>query len=125
MAYLVDTDIPIDFLRQKDGVADYLDGLRDWSLSIVTGMELVAGALDKKEVREIDIILATYQAVPVSAEVGQFAYNIMKTYPKSNGQDPCDAMIAATAINEGLTLSTKNDKHFRDIGGLEIEVPRY
>ena len=125
MAYLVDTDILIDFLRQKDGVADYLDGLRDWSLSIVTGMELVAGALDKKEVREIDIILATYQAVPRSAEVGQFAYNIMKTYPKSNGQDPCDAMIAATAINEGLTLSTKNDKHFRDIGGLEIEVPRY
>src|SRR5215472_17437411 len=79
MAYLVDTDILIDFLRQKDGVANYLDGLRDWSLSIVTGMELVAGALDKKKVREIDIILATYQAVPVSAEVGQFAYNIMKT----------------------------------------------
>jgi hypothetical protein len=26
MAYLVDTDILIDFLRQKDGVADYLDG---------------------------------------------------------------------------------------------------
>ena len=125
MAYLVDTDILIDFLRQKDGVADYLDGLRDWSLSIVTGMELVAGALDKKEVREIDIILATYQAIPVSAEVGQFAYNIMKTYSKSNGLDACDAMIAATAINEGLTLSTKNDKHFRDIGRLEIEVPQY
>ena len=81
--------------------------------------------LIRNEVREIDIILATYQAVPVSAEVGQFAYNIMKTYSKSNGLDPCDAMIAATAINEGLTLSTKNDKHFRDIGGLEIEVSRY
>lgn len=125
MAYLVDTDILIDFLRRQEAAADYLDSLGEWSLSIVSGMELVAGALDKNEVREIDIILGTFQAVPVSAEIGQLAYNVMKMYSKSNGLDACDAMIAATAIYQGLKLSTKNDKHFRDIGGLEIEVPEY
>lgn len=125
MAYLIDTDILIDYLRRQEAAADYLDSLDEWSLSVVSGMELVAGALDKDEVREIDIILATYQAAPTSAEIGQLAYNLMKTYSKSNGLDPCDAMIAATAIYEGFKLSTKNDKHFRDIGGLEIEVPEY
>ena len=48
MSYLVDTDILIDFLRQKEAAADYLDSLGDWSLSVVSGMELVAGALDKR-----------------------------------------------------------------------------
>lgn len=125
MAYLVDTDILIDYLRHQEAAADYLDSLGEWSLSVVRGMELVAGALNNDEVREIDTIIATYQAAPMSAEIAQLAYNLMKTYSKSNGLDPCDAMIAATAIYDGCKLSTKNDKHFRDIGGLEIEVPEY
>lgn len=125
MAYLIDTDILIDYLRRQEAAAEYLDSLGEWSLSVISGMELIAGALDKDEVREIDLIFATYQAAPVNAEIGQLAYNLMKTYAKSNGLDPCDALLAATAIYEGLKLSTKNDKHFRDIGGLEIEVPEY
>lgn len=63
MAYLVDTDILVDLLRRNKGAADYLDSIGDWSLSIVTGMELVAGAKNKDEVHEIDIVLATYHAV--------------------------------------------------------------
>jgi predicted nucleic acid-binding protein len=34
-------------------------------------------------------------------------------------------MIAATAIYEGLRLSTKNEKHFRNIEALEIDLPGY
>jgi len=49
----------------------------------------------------------------------------MKAHAKANGLDPCDAMIAATAIYEGLKLSTKNGKHFRNIEALEIETPEY
>ncbi len=49
----------------------------------------------------------------------------MKQHAKANGLDPCDALIAATAIYEGLKLTTKNDKHFRGIEALEIEVPEY
>jgi len=37
--------------------------------------------------------------------------------------DPLDALIAAAAITEDLTLSTQNEKHFRNIDGLKIEVP--
>ena len=125
MAYLVDTDILVDLMRRNKGAADYLDSIGDWSLSIVTGMELVAGAKNKNEIREIDIVLATYPAAPLNAEIGELAYNLMKTYAKSDGLDPSDAMIAATAIHEGLKLSTKNKKHFRNIEGLDIEVPGY
>lgn len=96
------TDILIDYLRRQETAADYLDSLGEWSLSMVSGMELFAGALSRDEIREIDTIIATYQAAPMSAEICQLAYNLMKAYSKSNGLDPCDATIAATAIYEGF-----------------------
>jgi predicted nucleic acid-binding protein len=125
MPYLIDSDILVDYFRHTEAAANYLDSLNDWSVSVVTGLELIAGAKDKREVAEIDLVLGAYHVVPTNPEIGQLAYNIMKTYGKANGLDPCDAMIAATAIYDGLTLSTKNEKHFRNIEALEIEVPRY
>ncbi len=125
MPYLVDTDILIDMTRGKKDAMDYLDSLGDWAVSIVSGMEILAGAKDRREVREIDIMLATYRKVHLSEEIGQLAYNLMKQYVKSHGLDPSDALIAATAIREGLTLATRNRKHFAAIGGLEVETPGY
>ena len=125
MAYLVDTDILVDLLRRNKGAADYLDAIGDWSLSIITGMELIAGAKNKDEIREIDIVVATYEAIPLNSDIGELAYNLMKTYAKSHGLDPTDAIIAATAIHEGLKLSTKNKKHFASIKGLEMDAPDY
>lgn len=125
MSYLVDSDILIDLSRGNIPAGQYVDSLGNWSVSIISGLELLAGAKDKREVTEIDMMLGTYKPVPVRPEIGEPAYNLMKTYSKANGLDPCDAMIAATAIYEGLKLATKNDRHFGDIGGLEINVPDY
>jgi predicted nucleic acid-binding protein len=125
MPYLVDSDILVDYFRHSEAAANYLDSLDDWSVSVVTGLELIAGAKDKREVAEIDLVLGAYHVVPTNPEIGQLAYNIMKTHAKANGLDPCDAMIAATAIYEGLRLSTKNEKHFRNIEALEIDLPGY
>ena len=49
----------------------------------------------------------------------------MKTHAKSQGLLPLDALIAATALHEGVRLGTKNKKHFRNIEGLDLEVPEY
>ena len=125
MAYLVDSDILVDFFRRNEAATDYLDSLGDWSVSIVTAMELVAGAKDKNEVRDIDLMIAAYRSISLSEDLGQLAYNLMKNYSKSHGLEPPDALIAATAIHEGLKLSTLNRKHFEAITRLEIEVPGY
>lgn len=52
MAYLVDTDILIDLSRGSVPAGEYVDALGDWSVSIVSGMELLAGAKDKREAPE-------------------------------------------------------------------------
>ena len=49
----------------------------------------------------------------------------MKTYARSHGLQTLDSLIGATALEEGLTLATKNRKHFQMIGDLKLEVPSY
>lgn len=125
MAYLVDTDILIDLSRRSAGALEYLESIGDWSYSIMTEMELVAGARNSDEVTGIVHTLDPYTKVPLSEDVGELASNLLKSYSKSHGLDPTDALIAATAIHESLTLSTRNRKHFEAIGGLDVEVPEY
>jgi hypothetical protein len=48
----------------------------------------------------------------------------MESYVLSHGLHMADALIAATAISLGATLVTANDKHYRMIDGLDIEVFR-
>ena len=49
----------------------------------------------------------------------------MKSCARSHGLQALDSLIAATALEEGLTLATKNRKHFQMIGDLKLEVPNY
>ena len=53
------------------------------------------------------------------------AYFLMKAHAKSDGLHTLDALIAATALEDGLTLATKNRRHFQMIGDLSLEVPNY
>jgi predicted nucleic acid-binding protein len=53
------------------------------------------------------------------------AYYLMKTHGRSAGLHTLDAVIAATSLEQGLTLATKNRKHFQIIADLKLEVPNY
>ncbi len=44
---ITDTDVLVDMTRNNQAAIDYLDSLGVWSLSIVSGLELVAGAKDQ------------------------------------------------------------------------------
>ena len=125
MNHLVDTDILVDHIRKRPGAAEYLDSLGAWSYSIITAMELFAGADNKKEIRKLEDFLADFREVHLSAHIGAKGREIMKAYSKSDGMQPADALIAATAITEGLTLATRNKKHFRAIKNLNLQVPAY
>jgi predicted nucleic acid-binding protein len=125
LPYLIDTDILIDFFRKVPAAAEYLDSKGDWSHSVATAMELFAGADDKKQLREIEKFLVEYERIGLSEDIGNRALNIIKSYSKADGIDPVDAILAATAIAAGLTLSTRNGKHFRNIEGLKLEIVKY
>jgi predicted nucleic acid-binding protein len=55
--------------------------------------------------------------------ISQQAYDLIAQYGKSHGMVIPDALIAATALVEGLPLVTHNDRHFIMIAGLQIHRP--
>ncbi|HYJ85189.1 MAG TPA: PIN domain-containing protein [Pyrinomonadaceae bacterium] len=86
MPYLVDTDVLIDVSRNNEAAIDFLDQLEDsWSLSIITALELIVGARDKKEVTQIDQLVAVYSAIPLTAEIGNSSYGLLTQFAKSHG----------------------------------------
>jgi len=126
MPYLVDSDVMVDLTLGNSGAADFLDSLADaWSISMITSLELLAGARTQRETTDLDLVLSSYSAIPPSEEIARRAYYLMKTYARSYGLHVLDALIAATAIEEGFTLVSKNRRHFQMISELNLEVPGY
>jgi tRNA(fMet)-specific endonuclease VapC len=126
MPYLVDSDIMVDLTRGSGAAADYLDGINDlWSISIITCLELLAGSRTQRETTDLDLVLSGYRAIPPNEDITRREYYLMKTYARSHGLRTLDSLIAATALEEGLTLASKNRKHFAMIGDLKLVVPGY
>src|SRR2546423_1158726 len=57
--------------------------------------------------------------------IGTRAYRLIKSYGKSHGLHVFDSLVAATGLEEGITVVTKNRKHFAMIEGLSLDVPTY
>ena len=126
MAYLIDSDVMVDFTRGSAGAVDYLQRLGPaCRISAITALELIAGARSQREVADLDILISIYEQIPPTEVVMRRAYYLMKTHAKSAGLRTLDAVIAATALEEGLTLATKNRKHFQMIDDLKLEDPSY
>jgi len=126
MPYLVDSDIMVDLTRGSGPAADYLDSLDDvWSISMITCLELLVGSRTQREANDLDVVLSGYRAIPPNEDITRRAYYLMKTYARSHGLRTLDSLIAATALEEGLTLVSKNRKHFQIIGDLKLQVPDY
>ena len=52
----------------------------------------------------------------------QQAIALMESLTLSHGLQMGDALIAATALEQWLTLLTGNVKYFRAVGGLQLEA---
>ena len=78
-----------------------------------------------RDLAVIDEFLSLYSVAPLSDAIGTTAYGLLKTYAKSHGLHVFDSLIAATAIENGLTLFTLNRKHYQMIISLSLQVPNY
>jgi predicted nucleic acid-binding protein len=127
MPYLIDSDVLIDVSRGKPAARDYIDALPEgWAISQISALELIVGARDNRDLVDIDTFLSAYVIVPLRGSTGSRAYELLiKRYAKSYGLHVFDSLVAAIAIEEGLTLVTKNRRHFGMIEGLNLEVPQY
>jgi len=110
---LVDTDIFIDHLR---GSAELKPGRNRLHYSVVTRAELFAGNSATDLVSQL---LAPYREVPVDRSIAERAGRVAREFEIRMP----DALIAATALENRYTLSTRNRKHFDKVRGLRVRTP--
>ncbi len=124
---LLDTTVLIDLFRGNAAAADYVDaaiaGGRALFVSVISAMELIAGCRDKAEVEKAKRLISDYTLVHLSPTVSAKAYELTLAYTKSHGLTIPDALIAATAITQGLELASDNERHFGMIQGLKLTRP--
>lgn len=110
---LFDTDVLIDYLRERAIAVEYLESLFEPpSVSAITVAELYAGVREGKERKVVEKFIENLIIVPVSQEIAVKGGLFRRDYFKSHGVGLADAIIAATAEAEKATIVTLNKKHF-------------
>ena len=116
--YLIDTNAVIDYLDNKLPVkaGELMDGI-DSRISVITRMELLSwpGASEEQTLILNEFINAS-EVFALEEPVIVKAIEIRKTH---NSKLP-DAIIAATALVNKLTIISRNTKDFDKIEGLEV-----
>jgi len=121
--YLVDTTVLIDHLRNKPEATCFLEkeGLL---ISAVTAAELLQGARNKKEQKEIEALVKQFDISWISSSVSQLAIKLLSKHFLKFNLLFLDALIAATALEKKVVLVTDNIKHFKFISKLKVISPK-
>jgi predicted nucleic acid-binding protein len=113
---LTDSDILIEVARGRDKnmVSRWLEvGESDALIlySAVSAAELWAGARPA-EYTALDALFDALLCVPVDAAVGRRAGEYLRRYCKRHAVELGDALVAASAVERGARLWTRNRKHY-------------
>jgi len=110
---LLDSNILIDYLRDKTEAVNYLEGLKKTPyISSITVAELYAGIRNSKEKNILDQFIDAFQILTVDVLIAKLGGEYRQKYGKSHSVDLIDALIAATASAHHLPLASLNKKHF-------------
>ncbi len=122
---LFDTDVLIRCFRGNVNAARLIDSESgDRLLSIVSYMELLQGARNSQEKKWIHSFLSdfAFTVLPLSENIGKRASIYIEEYALKHGIQMADALIAATAMENGSKLCTSNYKHFKCIEDLSLKT---
>lgn len=121
---IFDTDILIWVQRGNLRAAALVEGARERSISVQTYMELLQCAKDKQQQRLMKRFISDFRftVLPLTENIGHRALVYIEEYGLSSGMRAGDAIIAATATENGMILSTANVKHFKPVKELELKM---
>ncbi len=121
---LFDTDILIWVQRGSQKAAALIDKTSEKYISIQTYMELLQGAFNKQQHQFAKNFLTSYDFIilPLTENIGHRASVYIEEYTLSSSLRTGDAIIAATAVENNLTLASGNAKHFKNIQDLKLKI---
>ncbi len=121
---IYDTDILIWIQRGNNKVAKLIDRDDDKYLSIQSYMELLQGAKNKTHHKYVKDFINEFEfsILPFTENIGHRALIYVEEYTLSSNMRAGDAIIAATAIENNITLVSSNVKHFKVVKELQLKM---
>lgn len=108
MKAVIDSDVLIDYLQGVDAAKAELEQYDRPLYSVISWMELMCGAGSQSERTAVECLLDSMQRVDLDLNIARKAVEFRK---KRKLKLP-DAIILATADQEGCILVTRNSKDF-------------
>jgi len=123
---LFDTDVLIWALRGSEKAAETIDDTPERYISVVTYMELLQGVRERRESAAVRSFISDFfDMLPLTENIGHRAAIYMEEYCLKAGLRLADALISATAVENGVPVCTGNRKHYRVVKDLDIKHFRY
>ena len=127
LAYRVvlDTAFMVDLLRKREGCLRVTEELEDRNAELYTTAinvyELRLGALKLSKVKETDRFLKDLAVLPVDVAASIATSNLQYELSlKGQLLEHRDALIAGTAIANGIVTIVSNDADFKRVGKIEV-----
>jgi hypothetical protein len=105
-----DTNILIDYLSGYKEAEKEIALYKESAISIISWMEIWVGVENKDEEIIVQSFLSSFTLLQVTEEIAQEAVQLRKKYKLKLP----DAIIWASATNQGWTLVTRNAKDFKN-----------
>tara|TARA_Y100000310_G_C20645840_1_gene796512 strand:- start:42 stop:431 length:390 start_codon:yes stop_codon:yes gene_type:complete len=126
--YLLDTDVIVDFLREKPGSKAKIQklmkkGIMTTSFSFY---EILLGAvLSNRAKKNMEVVASVFSSLDIQSfsPMDAVTASQIAAKHKKQGNWPgiVDTFIAAVAVTNDKTIVTNNEKHFVGVDGLKIK----
>ena len=124
MSLIADTDVLIDFLRNRGDEAGRIEiELKTGGLctTAVSAFELWVGAKSPQEKVVVQTLLNALFIIPLDAASAATAGEVFRTLEsKGLSIGMADSLIAGICLQRDATLITRNRKHFKRVQNLKL-----
>jgi len=109
MKAVFDTNILVDYLNGIDEAKTELNLYKTRLVSVITQIEILVGVEDEKEESAVRSFLSTFQIKELTAAKSEEAVKVRR----DTRMKVPDAIVYATARDEGCLVVTRNKKDFK------------
>lgn len=120
--FLPDTNVFSKIFGNNLVVKNYVESL-DCLIDTTIYIECIQGSKSNQEKRVIEKYLTRFPLLPITQQSSTKAIELIRNYSNSFGLLLPDALIAATALENDLTILTYNVSDFQFIQDLKWQKP--
>jgi predicted nucleic acid-binding protein len=121
---LIDTNVLSKIFYGDADVKNYVESL-DAGIETIIFIECIQGSISNSDKRLIKRTLEKLHYYELTGEIGRLAIELVDIYSNAHGLFLADAVIAATALKNDLTLITYNLGDFKFIKDLKVQSPPF